>query len=82
MTTVMINIEEGHEEELKTLLRKANFKVEIMEGAKPALLAEPESTYEKLKKIQEDIGEQELFKNIKDPSEWQREIRKEWDRDI
>ncbi len=24
----------------------------------------------------------DLFKNIEDPSEWQREIRKEWDRDF
>jgi|GEM_PF-6907652 len=41
-----------------------------------------ESSYEKIRKIQLEIYNQKLFENIQNPSEWQREIRKEWDRDF
>lgn len=37
--------------------------------------------YGQLKKILEEIKDKNLFPEIKDPSECQREIRKEWDRD-
>jgi hypothetical protein len=81
MTTVMVNIEEGHEEDLKHLLQSANFKAEIIQS-QAMQAGEPESAYERLIKLQKTIAGKELFKEIKDPSEWQREIRKEWDRDF
>lgn len=84
MTTITIAIEEGHEEDLKKILDAAPFKTEIIEGERiyKSQLNDPQSAYEKLIKIQEEIGDQKLFPEIKDASEWQREIRKEWDRDF
>ena len=36
---------------------------------------------ERIKKILDEAKGKDLFKDIEDPSEWQRELRKEWDRD-
>lgn len=82
MTTLTINIEEGHEEDVKAFLRNAGFKTEIVEENRQALVAEPETPYEKIKKLLDDAKGKDLFKEIEDPSAWQREIRKEWDRDL
>jgi hypothetical protein len=78
----MIEVEEGHEGDLQQLLESASFKAGIVGQDNVAHFAEPMSAYEKLKQIQKEIGDQQLFKEIKDPTEWQREIRKEWDRDF
>ena len=40
------------------------------------------SRYHRIKKIMEEAEGKNLFADIKDPSEWQRELRKEWDRDF
>lgn len=84
MTTLIVTVEERHEEELKKLLLEVPFKIEVREGgaAEHSHLNEPTTAYERLVQIQKEIGDKELFKEIKDPTEWQREIRKEWDRDF
>ena len=39
------------------------------------------SVVNRIKKILDEAKGKDLFKDIEDPSEWQRELRKEWDRD-
>ena len=84
MTTFKVVVEDEQAGLLKKLLQEVSF-VKSVEEEQPAItneLREPETPYERIKKIQEEIGDKELFKDIKDPVEWQREIRKEWDRDF
>ena len=84
MTTFKIVVEDEKAEQLEQLLHGVAFvkSIEKEDDTVVNELREPETPYEKLIKIQQEIGNKELFKDIKDPSEWQREIRKEWDRDF
>ena len=84
MTTFRVVVEDEQAGLLKKLLQEVSFVKSVEEEplTTTAVLQEPESAYEKLKKIQQEIGDKELFKDIKDPVEWQREMRKEWDRDF
>jgi hypothetical protein len=84
MTTLKVTVEDEKADQLKELLQGIDFvkSVETAEPVADSHLQEPTTAYERLKKIQQEIGDKELFKGIKDPSEWQREIRKEWDRDF
>jgi hypothetical protein len=84
MTTLKVTVEDEKADQLKELLQGIDFvkSIETAEPVEAYHLSEPASAYERLKKIQQEIGDKELFKDIKDPSEWQREIRKEWDRDF
>ena len=84
MTTFRVVVEDEQAGLLKKLLQEVSFVKSVEEEPlkTTAVLQEPESAYEKLKKIQQEIGDKELFKDIKDPVEWQREMRKEWDRDF
>ncbi len=83
MTTFRVVVEDEQAGLLKKLLQEVSF-VKSVEEEPLAITAlqEPESAYEKIKKIQQEIGDKDLFKDIKDPVEWQREIRREWDRDF
>ena len=45
-------------------------------------IANQESSLAKIKQILEDAEGKDLFKDIEDPSRWQSELRKEWDRDF
>jgi Xaa-Pro aminopeptidase len=83
MTTFKLVVEDEQAGLLKKLLEQVSFVKSIEES--PAIDAEnsgAETTLEQIKKIQQEIGNKNLFKGIKDPVEWQREIRKEWDRDF
>ena len=85
MTILKVTVEDEKAEALKNILRGVPF-VKNIEESEPVddkiLLREPESAYERIKKILDDAKGKDLFKEIKDPVEWQREIRKEWDRDF
>jgi hypothetical protein len=37
-----------------------------------------ETSYQRIKQLLDDAKDQNLFKDINDPSQWQRELRKEW----
>jgi hypothetical protein len=85
MTVLRVTIEDEQTEYIKKILSEAhviNIEEEATISPDVAAQPKPESALERIKKIQERIGNQELFKEITDPSEWQREIRKEWDRDF
>ena len=82
MTIIKVTVEDESADLLKKLLREVSFVKNVEEEISINKLQEPGSPYERLKEIQQEIGDKNLLKEIKDPSEWQREIRKEWDRDF
>ena len=41
-----------------------------------------ESVYDRINRILDEAKSKNLFKDIEEPSEWQREMRKEWERDF
>ena len=82
MTTLIIKVDDERIESLKRILQEIPYVHEIEEVRTSYQLQNTNSTYEKIKKIQEEIGDQDLYEDIKDPSAWQRQIRKEWDRDF
>lgn len=84
MTTFKVVVEDEQAGLLKKLLQEVSFVKSVEEDTAVVTnkFQEPELHYERIKKILEDAKGKNLFKDIKDPSEWQREIRKEWDRDF
>jgi len=85
MTVLRVTIEDEQTEYIKKILGEAHvINIEEEETADVVSIIEqkPESALERIKKIQQRIGDQKILKEITDPSEWQREIRKEWDRDF
>jgi hypothetical protein len=84
MTTLKITVEDEKADQLKELLLGIAFVKNV--GAEEPVLEtsskRPESSYERLKEILESAKGKDLFKDIEDPSEWQRQIRKEWERDF
>ena len=83
MTTFKVVVEDEQAGLLKKLLEQVSFVKSIEEDG--IVINEPqktESTYERVKKLLDEAKGKNLFKDIEDPSEWQRELRKEWDRDF
>jgi hypothetical protein len=81
MTTFKVVVEDEQAGLLKKLLEQVSF-VKSIEEASMVDTEYQETSFETIKKIQQEIGNKNLFAAIKDPAEWQREIRKEWDRDF
>ena len=82
MTTLIVKVDDERTDSLRKILSEIPYVRNVEVENAVSELKEPVSTYERIKKIQEEIGDKKLFEDIKDPSEWQREIRKEWDRDF
>jgi hypothetical protein len=84
MTILKITVEDEQADLLRKLLHEVSFVKNIEEEHSINVngLHESKSSYERIKKILDDAKGKDLFKDIDDPSEWQREIRKEWDRDF
>jgi len=82
MATLIIKVDDERTESLKRILNEIPYVrgVEVEEA--DVLLSEPSTQYKSIKKILDKAKGKNLFQDIKDPVEWQREIRKEWDRDF
>lgn len=80
MTVLKITIKDEQVELVKNLLRDVSVNIE--EEKEEPIAPKAESALERIKKILDNAKGKELFKEIEDPSEWQRQIRKEWDRDF
>jgi len=84
MTTLRITVEDENAGMLKKLLQEVSF-VKSVEEENPTIekdISIEETSAERIKKILDEAKGKNLFKDIEDPVEWQREIRKEWDRDL
>ena len=81
MTTLIVKVDDEDTESLKKVLSDIPY-VRNIAVEKDTDLNEPSTQYQKIKKILDDARGKNLFQDIKDPVEWQREIRKGWDRDL
>jgi hypothetical protein len=84
MTTLRITVEDENAGMLKKLLQEVSF-VKSVEEEEPTIEKDvnvKETSAERIKKILDKAKGKNLFKDIEDPVQWQREIRKEWDRDL
>ncbi|WP_374950273.1 hypothetical protein [Mucilaginibacter sp.] len=81
MTTLIVKVDDNRTESLRKILNEIPY-VHSIEQENDAQLMEPLTQYERIKKIVDAAKGKDLFVDIKDPVEWQREIRKEWDRDF
>ena len=83
MTTIKIIVEDENAAILKKLLQEVSFVKSIEEEqTQETGRSAKETSPEKIKTILDQAKGKNLFHDIKDPVEWQREIRKEWDRDF
>ena len=84
MTILKVTVEDEQADILRKLLQEVPY-VKNIEKEKAQMIeehSEPKSTLQRIKKILDEAKGKDLFKDIEDPSEWQRELRKEWDRDF
>ena len=82
MTTVRFTVDDERLESIERILREIPFVHDIEVETAGQQLKEPATQYEKIKKLLDEAKGKDLFKEIEDPAEWQRQIRKEWDRDF
>lgn len=80
MTILKVMVDDEQADELKRLLHDISIVKSVEEEQVNADVSN--ITYNKIKKILDSAKGKELFKDIKDPVEWQKEIRKEWERDF
>lgn len=80
MTILKVMVEDAQADEVKKLLHDLSFVKSVEE--EQVGNSETNTKFIKLKKILDAAKGKELFKEIKDPVEWQRQIRKEWERDF
>ncbi|WP_114938890.1 hypothetical protein [Mucilaginibacter endophyticus] len=81
MTTLIITVDDERTESLKKILKDIPYikNIAVKNGDEVAT----ESTQlDKIKAILNASKGKGLFQDIDDPAEWQRNIRKEWDRDF
>jgi hypothetical protein len=84
MTTLKITVEDENAEIVKKLLREVSFVKSVEEESQSttgAKVSVKETSLDRIKKILDEAKGKNLFQDIEDPVEWQRELRKEWDRD-
>lgn len=80
MNTIKVSVKSGKDANLLIrLLRSLSF-VSKVEQIKEEHANRPIDQYHQLQQILEKAKEQELFKEMDDPSQWQNEQRDEWSR--
>lgn len=84
MTILKITVEDEQVALLRELLKQVSFVKNIEEDHSSSTInpSNTDPSYNNVKKLLDEARGKNLFKNINDPSEWQRELRKEWDRDF
>ncbi|HWZ15095.1 MAG TPA: hypothetical protein VNW95_07625 [Mucilaginibacter sp.] len=84
MTILKITVEDEQVALLRELLKQVSFVKNIEEDYSPDAIGTSSTnpSYDRIKKLLDEARGKNLFNNIDDPSEWQRELRKEWDRDF
>jgi hypothetical protein len=83
MTILKVTVEDEQADMLRKLLQEVSFVKNVEEDTTGNdVPVSDESSYHKIKEILNKAKGKNLFADIKDPVEWQRELRKEWDRDF
>jgi hypothetical protein len=81
MTTLIITVDDERTESLKKILKDIPYVRDIAVKSNEAAINEP-TQLNKITAILNASKGKGLFHDIKDPVEWQRNLRKEWDRDF
>jgi hypothetical protein len=83
MKVLKITVEDEQADLLRKLLQDVSY-VKKIEEEHDVMTEEnnKKTVLDRIKKILDEAKGKDLFKDIEDPSEWQRELRKEWDRDF
>jgi len=76
MTILKVMVDDEQADELKRLLHD----ISIVKYVEEEQINTDEPNVTRIKRILDAAKGKNLFKDIKDPVEWQREIRKEWER--
>jgi len=84
MTTITVQIDNEQNAALLEKMLKALSFVEDVDiiNHQPNIVEEPKGSYQKLKKAIDNTEGNIMFKDIKDPSKWQSDLRDEWERNI
>lgn len=84
MTTITVIVDDERTTSLERILREIPYvkEIKVESDNQNRQLQEPTTQYERIKKILDNAQGKGLFKDVEDPAEWQRQIRKEWDRDF
>jgi len=80
MTTITIKVNDLTQASiLEKMLRELSFVEDVeVQNSDQNIVAEPPGSYEKIKSTLESINPDDLFPNIDNPSEWQKNFRDEW----
>ena len=80
MTILKVTVEDEQADGLKRLLHE----IDIVKSVEEEQYSHERNNnpVNRIKSILDTAKGKELFKDITDPVEWQRNIRKEWDRDL
>lgn len=81
MTTLTVQVDnEENAALLKKMLKALSFVEDVNFNTQHSYLAEePRGTYKKVKEVL-DNTDNEVFRDIDDPSKWQSDLRDEWER--
>jgi hypothetical protein len=81
MTTITVIVDDERTDSLEQILREIPYVKDIcVESNQPLNQLQPTAQYERIKKywiMLDNAKGKELFKDIEDPAEWQREIRRD-----
>lgn len=81
MTILRVAVDDEQVGALKHLLETVPFVRDVQEEVKEDSLSAP-SVASQIKSIIASATKNNLFSEIDNPVEWQRQLRKEWERDI
>ncbi|KRT16082.1 hypothetical protein ASU31_11315 [Pedobacter ginsenosidimutans] len=84
MTTITVQVDnEQNAALLEKMLKALSFVEDVdIKNNQPNIVEEPKGSYQKLKKAIDNTEGNIMFKDIKDPSKWQSDLRDEWERNI
>ncbi|PWS31340.1 hypothetical protein [Pedobacter paludis] len=84
MTTITVQVDnEQNAVLLEKMLKALSFVEDVdIKNNVSGMVEEPKGSYKKLKKILDKTEAETLFTNIKNPSDWQKDLRDEWERNL
>lgn len=84
MTTITVQVDnEQNAALLEKMLKALSFVEDVdIKNHEPNMVKEPRGSYHKLKQAIDKTEGNLMFKDIKDPSKWQSDLRDEWKHNI
>lgn len=84
MTTITVQVDNEQNAVLLEKMLKALSFVEDVDIKKDTIemVEESKGSYKKLKKVLDKTEGDTLFTDIKNPSDWQKDLRNEWERNL